>query len=369
MVTRNPLFYDSANSVHRPMDNGDVVPVSTIPVSATIGNRISALTDGLYTGDYYGTVLYVNTATGVDQVGNGTIGAPYKTIAYALSQVNSLFPGGRFQGENFTIALAANQTYPWTVDFTMYGGSITFTFYGDSTYGSFNSNPIGTGANPGEMAGLARPNITPTSSVVSGQNKLAGINRLGGSVRLYGVTVTLPAAPSNPSIANYGGFVDFIRSPIGAKPGDVNWDGTVFNMTDTNAYWGALGIHPRSGVTTLSQFGTQLRINNLLMNAANSPTTAQLTARQYFIKFIMDYAGNNQQQLNLSTNVLNSSTGSGTVIVNWSDTNALIVTGSATNQASFPIAFDLTYGLRNYVFNLINDQQSRPLNFLSSRQI
>lgn len=368
MAIRTPLFYDSTLSVHRPIDNGDLLPVTAIPLSASLGNRVVANTDGLYYGDYSGTVLYVDSVAGND-TNPGTKVSPFLTIAHATAYVSSLFPGSLYKGSNITIALKANQNYPWTTDFSTYRGSdITFAFYGDPNYGDFNSPAVGTGCNPGNMINLQRPVIQPQSSNVNAQWKLAGINRLGGTVYLYGVTISLPAAPASPSLSLYGGYVDFIRCVANSEDGTVSTAGVVINMTDTNAYWGFMGIHSRS-FTKFYQFATQFQINGLKMSAANSPTTAQLGQRQYFFKFFMDAAGNNQTQLNVQTTSLNSSTGSGQVMVDWSDTEALVVTGSTTNLDSYPLAFDPSYGLTNYVFNLNRTSSGVPLNFISSRII
>jgi hypothetical protein len=103
------------------------------------------------------------------------------------------------------------------------------------------------------------------------------------------------------------------------------------------------------------------------MNAANTPTSGQLAAREYFIKFYPELAGNNQTEALLSSTSSLTNPGSGLLAMLWSDVSSLIVTGSKTNLGSFPISFDLTYGLRNYVFNLQFNQQNQPLNIQSSR--
>lgn len=366
MTTQNPSFYDSTLGVIRPMDTGALVPVSSIPVSATVGNRVSLLTDGLYYGDYYGSVYYVNTS-GNDS-NPGTKLSPFATIDHALAFVSSLFYGGRYAGSNITIALQAGQTFVMNNDFNLYPGSdITITFYGDTNYGDFNSAPVGSGANTWEMSDLNRPIISPASSAVSAQWHLAGINRYGGSLKLQGLSIQLPAAPSNPSIANYSGYVDFVRSVnYSNASGYVSLDGSIVNMTDTAAYWGFLGIHSRATVQ-YNHYGSQFQVNGILLSAANSPTTAQLGQRQYFIKFYYDTAGNNQQLIYLSTTTLNSSTASGSAIASWVDTEALTVATGKTNLATYPLCFDSGYGLTNYIYNLNRSSSGVPLNFMCSR--
>jgi hypothetical protein len=103
------------------------------------------------------------------------------------------------------------------------------------------------------------------------------------------------------------------------------------------------------------------------MSASNAPTTSQLKARQYFIKFMQDYAGNNQTVVGLDTNSSNSSAGSGIIFCSWSEAQALVVTGSKTNLSSYPLSFDPGYGLVNYIFNLSKTANGQPLNFINSR--
>jgi hypothetical protein len=367
MTTETPLFFDSVNNVFRPMDSGATIPTTTLPVSATLGNTVQVLSDGLYVGDYNGLVLYVNTSSGSDS-NAGTKLAPFQTLNHCLSYMNSLFPGGQFTG-NMTIAMAAGQTYPWpTTDFQTYAGAnLLITFYGDPNYGDFNSAFVAGTTNPAYMSNLERPIITPPSYTdTSGQYQLYGINRNGGTITLSGVQVNLPAAPVSPGITNYGGFCDFIRNTSGTESGSISLLGSVVNMTDVTAFWGFMGSLSRS-FTRFNQFASQFQINGIVMSAANNPSSAQLAQRQYFIKFLEDYAGNNQNAVWLSTTGANSSNGSGGVQCSWSDTEALVVTGSTTNLASFPQSFLPGYGLINYIYNLTTTSNGQPLNFLNSR--
>ncbi|BAG41645.1 hypothetical protein [Ralstonia phage phiRSL1] len=372
MTQRTPVFYDAANSVHRPMDAGDTVDPTTIQVSTYPGNRLQVLTafgsqNGLYSGALTGT-YYVNTATGADTVNNGSKAAPFKTIDYALSQVIGPSPDSLYRS-NVTLALAAGQTYPLINDFNIYGGQIMFTFYGDPKYGDFNGPLVNGTTVPAFMSDLQRPIITPTASLVTGLNKLSGINRFAGNVVFSGVQINLPAAPSNPSISLYTGLSDMVRGVDGDARGYVQLDGAVVNITDPTAYWGFLGVQARSSSTELHQFASQFQVQGTLVSATSGSNAAQLACRKNFIKFYADYAGNNQQSIFLQTTATNSSSGSGLLDVTWSDTSALIVTGSTPCLASYPIAFDLNYGLNQYITNLIKSQSGVPLNFRSSRQI
>lgn len=373
MKIQTPVFFDSTNNVHRPMDSDATIPVTATAISAAQGNNLQYMADGLYVGYRSGLVLYVDAQNGNN--GNpGTKAAPFQTVDFALQYLVSLFPDGYYGGRNCTIALRAGQDHVWTTDFHMIASSdLKITFYGDAKYGDFNSPAVGTGANPWNMSDLARPNIVPaTSTGAGGLAKLAGINLYGGSISLLGIKITLPSKPSNPALSAYSGVSDFIRSalaglqePVG-DDGMVNLIGSIVNMSDSGAYWGFLGCQARTYIK-FSQYCSQFQIGGRLINAANSPSVAELQARQYFIKFMQDYPGNNQGLLSLDTNSSNSSAGSGIIFCTWSESQAQVVTGNTTNLPTYPLSFDPGYGLVNYIFNLSKTANGQPLNFLNSR--
>jgi hypothetical protein len=366
-VTQNPVFYDSSLGVFRPMDSGALIPTTALPISATDGNVIQNLSDGLYVGQYTGLVLFVNANAGSDSNPPGQIGQPFQTLAHTFSVLNGLFANGQFTG-NVIVALAAGQTYTWNADFVIYGGNIEFTFYGDPTYGNYNSAYVAGTTAPWWMGTtLERPIIAPTSYTnTGGQNMMYGIDRFGGNVSFAGVQINLPAAPSSPNITNYGSNSDFVRNWINPVIGEVSMVGTICNMTDIGGFWGFMGMLARS-ITFFSQAASQFLVNGIEMSSANNPTSAQLAKRQYFLKFYPDYAGNNQTQTWLSGTSSNSSTGSGILFCSWSDTEALVVTGSATNLGTFPPSFLSGYGLINYIYNLNTTANGQPLNFLNTR--
>jgi hypothetical protein len=367
MATQNPVFYDSTQNVHRPMDADATVPPTAVPISASGGNIIQRFSDGLYVGNQNGLAVYVDSVAGNDSNQGTSSGSPFKTIDRAFQFLMGAFPYNRYAGSGVTLALKANQAYPVSGDFNLNTNSdLTITFYGDPKYGNWNSGTQGPGCNPWNISDLQRPVIQPQVSQVNGQWKIGGINRSGGNLYLQGVTVQLPAAPTNPAMALYGGYVDFIRNTSVGDQGFVSIAGVIVNMTDINAYFGLMGSHARS-FTKFYEFCSQFQINGKLMNAANAPTAAQQAARQYFIKFFNDYAGNNQSILNLQTTTANSSTGSGFIMCSWSDALAQTVVGSATNLATFPLSFDPGYGLINYIFNLNKTANGQTLNFLNSR--
>jgi hypothetical protein len=371
---QNPVIYDATGKVHRPMVPGqETMTPSLIALSATPGNRLQSLGDGLYLGAQ-GTAaspyqVYVNSSTGTDAPANGAKTTPYRTLDYALQQVQALFPSSLFSGY-VNVLLQAGQSFSVNNDVTLYSGILVIGFYGDPQYGDMNSTVGGT-TNSQNMADLARPIITFGTSLVNGLNHLAGFNRHGGSLSFVGVQLNLPVAPAAPSNTLYTNYSDVVRSLNNSDPGIVTLVGTIVNMTDVTAYWGLLGVHARSSNTTLTQFTSQFWVDGRALSATASPapTTAELTQRQFFIKFYADYAGNNQSQVFMEDTTANSSTASGLLNLTWADVSALVVTGAKTNLATFPVAFDLTYGLRNYIYNLNHDQQQRPLNVVSSRLI
>jgi hypothetical protein len=366
----NPDVYDATAKVHRPMTSGvEAVNPALVPLSARAGNTIQSVGDGLYVGGQLGsTAYYVNSSTGVDDPAHGTKAAPFRSLDYALAYLSSQSPFGQYRAADTTIALQAGQSFSMNADFNIYGGRVTLTFYGDAQYGDFNGAPIGTGAAPAWMADLNRPVITFAVQNISAQWYMNGINRLGGTVIIRGVKLNLPAAPATPSIGLYSQNIDVVRSPSLADAGYVQLVGSIVNMTDTNAYFGFLGVQARALGLNLTQFASQFQINGLLMNAASGPSAAQLLARQYFIKLYADIPGNTTTSV-LSPTSANSSSGSGILNLSWTDTEALTVTTGKTNLGTFPANFDLSYGIRNYFFGLQKDQQSRPLNVISPRLI
>lgn len=368
-VYQLPTFYDPVNLVIRTMDSTAFLPPAQMPISAQPGNIVQSLADGLYVGSQLAlpSVIYVNTVTGVNAPGNGTLAIPYNTIDYAVSQLVAASINMQLQTST-VIALQAGQTFPLVNNINLYGGTLTFAFYGDPNYGSYSSAPVGTGANPSVMTNLERPIIAPTTSLVNSYYRMAGINVYGGNVSLQGITVQLPMA-AELSISLYSNASDFVRTMDYASPGYLDLQGTIVNMQDITSFWGILGVNPRSSKFTLIQYASQFQIAGMLMDLANIPTAAQLSALQYFIKFYPDYIGSNQQQGVLYNTATTATPASGLLTVNWADTQSFTIETTETNLASFPIAYDLTYGLRKYVYGINFDALDRPVNLISSRTI
>jgi hypothetical protein len=366
-----PTFYDSINQVVRTMDATAFLPPAQMPISAKAGNSVQSLSDGLYVGSQLAlpAEIYVNASTGVNAPGNGTLAMPYQTIDYALAELSAASVNMQLQTST-VIALQAGMTYPMVDDINLYGGTLTFAFYGDPNYGAYNSPPVGTGANPSVMSNLERPIIQPATSLLNNYYRMAGINVYNGNVSLQGVTIELPMAPAGPSIELYANAADFVRPMDYAGPGYLDLQGTIVNMQDITAFWGILGLNPRVSAFTLIQYASQFQVAGMMMSAANMPTTAQLAAIQYFIKFYPDYIGNNQQQGVLYNTATTATPASALLTVTWADTVSFTIeNGVDTNMASFPIAYDLTYGLRKYIYGITYDALDRPVNVISSRTI
>lgn len=352
------------------MDPNGAIPPQQVPISLTPGNLIQANADGVYVGSraYFGSSLVLYVSNSGSDSNPGTKAQPFLTLNQALGYALSLFPGAQLTGA-VTIALQANQTFAFPpTDVPIYSGSnLRFTFYGDPVYGDFDTLVTGTQCKCQYMSDLQRPTITFNVTQTNAQWVMNGINRYGGSVTFEGVTLNLPQAPATPSIALYSIYCDVIRNMDMSDRGYVRLLGSNVNMTDTAAYWGFLGTHSGSLSTSFVQFGSQFLINGKQITALATPTTAQLTQRQYFVKMFAGFAGNNQQTGTLQPSSANSTTASGTISLSWADTESLTVTGSKVSQPSYPIMFDINYGFRNYVFGLQSDQQQRPLNIQSSR--
>lgn len=370
-VYETPTFYDATNQVIRTMDPGAYIPPMITPISMHAGNTLQALSDGLYVGGSVAlpAVVYINTATGVNAPGNGTLTTPYQSLDYALAQLTAASLNMQLQ-TSAVVALQAGQTFPLVNDLNLYGGTLTLTFYSDPKYGSYSNIPVmGTTTDPEFMSDLSRPIIEPAVSSVDNYWHLAGLNIYGGNVILKGVTVELPMAPAQPAITLYSNAADFVRPMNNTTDGYLELLGAVVNMMDVTAFWGILGINPRSAYT-LIQYGSQFQVAGTLLNSLNTTATAaQLAARQYFIKFYPDFVGNNQQQGLLYNTAATATNASGILKVLWADTQSFIITGTSTNLASFPVAYDVIYGLTNYFYGLTYDALSRAINVLSSRAI
>ena len=357
-----PVKYDASLRVHTPMEDGDTIDPAVIPLSARTNNRIRSLTDGLYLGDSLAKNIYYVNSDGQNLPVMGDKSSPMQTLEYCLQQILAQSITGSIEGD-VTIALKAGQTFALTNSYNV-SGRLRLTFYGDANYGDFNSTPIGTGAHPYNMADLARPIIANTVPSTIPRSA-AGFRLVGsGSLRMSGIQINLPARPSSlPTPDEYGNLCDFVTATDYSNSSLI-LEGTIANMTDAQAVYGLLGVHARANAN-LMQYASQLRVLNALLVDTDAPAQS-LIARKYFFKMYYDYPGNNQQQGALVASTANSSTGSGLLKMNWSEVQALTVINQSTNLASFPAMFSQAYGMRNYIFNLVRDQQSRPLNVIAS---
>lgn len=368
MTQRTPVFYDSSLEVHRPMDSGDTVPPSTLPVSVVAGNQLQILGDGLYVGTESGFTLYIDAVNGVD-TNAGTKALPIKTLAQAFTTILALFPGGIYMGSNITIALRCGQTHVQTSDFSIPRGSdLSLAFYGDINYGDFNSGMVNGTTNPWIMSDLSRPTISPGLSTIQSLNKIFGFNLQGGTLNMMGVTVQLPAAAPNNLMTDVSFQADYVRSSAGSQGSLLSLSGVVCNITDTSAYWGLVGCQARTSLN-LTEFATQFQILGQVVTSTSVVSTAVLNARANFIKFYSDFPGNNQTVVSLAATSATASNGSGLIYLSWSDTEALVVTGTKVSLQTSPPAFLSGYGVIEYVTGLTQNSVNQPLNLISSRLI
>lgn len=348
------------------MDTGDQILPALVPISATSGNRLQTLSDGLYLGADPGTVMYVDATAGLD-TNAGTKAAPKQTIGGAYAALAAQFPDNVYHGQSSYIALKCGETHTHSADYAIPKESqLILTFYGDPQYGDFNSAQVAGTTNPWNMADLQRPVIVPVVQAVTTNFKITGWNLNGGELGLQGVTVNLPARASNSDVSVVSAFADYIRSTTSTGTSTLNLVGSIFNITDTVAYWGAFGVQSRSTLS-VNQFSTQFQVGGQILVSTGSWTSTQLAARANFIKFYPDYAGNNQNQTYLQQTAQTASGGSGLLFMSWSDTEALVVTGTKTSQQSFPLSFSQGYGLINYTTGVNRNAAGAYLNFIASR--
>lgn len=352
-----PVVYN--NNAHQPMQSGDKLDNSLIQVSTRAGNQVQFNTDGIYVGSIPALpIAYVNTSTGADVATNGSKSTPFKSLDYAVAQIVS---SAASTGVSAIIALQCGQAFTISQRTTI-SGDLTITFYGDTQYGDFNSSLVNGLVEPWYMEDLVRPTITNVSLVVNSTYQASGLT-LNGSITLQGVSVILPNSPNPlPQPSQYS-VVDFIQGT-----GTLLLNGCTVITNDTTSQFGFIGITARSKIK-FEQFGSQFLINNrqISSTALPSPSTAELLTRAIFIKFYSDYAGGNHNSVMLNPTSINSSNGSGLLELYWSEAERQIVTTTSYNLPTFPVLSDPTYGLAQYFTSLRRDQQSRPLNVVTSR--
>lgn len=361
MTTRYPTYYDGTNKVITPIPTGDTLDPTLIPVSARTGNLLINAGDGLYAG--YNSAqqsVYVSFGSGIDAPGNGSKTTPYKTMDFAIAQQS--FAGGVIGG-SLTIFLKCGETHPLANRYFIDNGLVTLCWYGDPQYGDYPGATVSGTTFPSFMQDLVRPVITLTTSQTNGLWNLSGFNfgnRTTSSSRLLlaGVTTNIPVIPTGATgVDSYGMYSDFVTYANNSN-GTLALEGAQVNKLD-NSCFGMLGVHARATACSLTAFSPQLLVGGQLVQDT-SATVTQLAARQWFIKFYPDYAGNNQTVLTPNTST--GSPGSSLLRLMWSETTAQSVVGPRQNQATFPKRFDPSYGIRNYFNGLVRDQQSRPLN-------
>lgn len=369
MNNQIPLLYDQYHSAHRPMVLGqDVIYPQMIPLSAQPGNKIMILSDGVYYGATPGrSTIYVSTNNGNDNPSAGTQAAPYKTLDYAIQQN---FANGVLNN-SLTILLQANQNYNFTGRYTLdKDAELIIAWYGDPTYGDYPSRISNGNVDSATMPDLQRPVIVNNWALSGVQAYQSGFNIVrNATFGIWGVKVNIASLQGTPPVLDaYGNQCDFVTFVEGAGPGRVaNW-GCIINKPDTVTAFGFLGVTARATTPTWVQYASQFKIQDVLVDAQGG-TPDRLTARKWFVKLYPDTPGNNQFTGTVKPTTSNSSPGSAMLFANYTDVAAMVNATGKSNMATYPVLFDASYGLRNYIFGLNADAQQRPLNFIVGRRM
>lgn len=329
---------------------------TTLPVSAYTGNQLRPRADGLYAGSIPDLPTLYVTSTGIDAATGGARATPLKTLDYALQLVQNNYRSG----QNITVALAAGQTFPMTVE-RYVSCNLTLTYWNDPIYGDFDSAQVTTAANA-TMADLTRPIITPSTYVSSaGAWRVSAI--IGSFLALSGVRVDLPIRPAPaPDPASYG-MMDFFLTVPDQFSGRLRLFGAIINALDALAVSGIMSVMSRTQMV-LDQFASQFLVAGQPVIAGSGAN--ELTRRTSFIKFYSDYPGGNTGTAPaLNPTALNSSNGSGLLNLHWTDTTQQQL-GSTTNVGTYPILTDANFGLRQY-FTGLRKNGAIPVNVISPR--
>ncbi|QRE00332.1 hypothetical protein [Burkholderia phage BCSR5] len=368
MVQRNPLFYDDGMQAHRPLDGGDTIPPSTVPLSPRPGNQIQRLPDGLYYGNTPPKpTIYVDGQAGTDNpASGGSAGSPYKTIDYAL-QHN--FTNNTLANAKIILLLKAGQRFDMAGRYNIVDGArFEIGWYGDPKYADYPSTVGPNSVEASIMSDLTRPVIVTHYGVQGQEVVLSGFNiaeschfRLAGfQVDIAGVSGTAPG------IASYGGYSDFVTFTNGMSGARLVTVGMIANKQDTVTAFGFIGVHARAGLPNWAQFATQMLVAGLPVSAGNN-SPDRLLARGWFIKMYTDIPAASTK-MSVIPDSVNSSPGSGILMLSYTDTAVQTIVSTTQNIGTFPLLADPTFGFRNYILGLTEDSQRRPMNILSSRR-
>lgn len=330
----------------------DQINPNQLPVSDDSGNITQVRSDGLYTGNELPAVAYYVNSSGTDATTSGTKAAPFQTLDYAIQRILTI--AANMKGYTAVIALQSGQSFTLQNRYTM-RGDIEFTYYGDTKYGDFDNNPLGT-FDASSMVDLTRPKITLQRWIYTDWSR-TGVTGIDSDykVTLRGVQLDLP---QNNGADSDGSFAtcDFALGNV-----HVILHGANINKVGLPCYAGVIGTTARSR-TRLSEVATVFTVGGLKVDTTTSPG---LTARPHFIHFYFDSLAPGQGPF-LFPNSSNSSNGSGLLELMWSDSRSTTISGNTT-QETFPVVSNVQYGIRNYFTNLQRDQQSRPLNVWTGR--
>lgn len=350
------------NNGHRPLDPVDQLDPAVIPVSSAAGNQMQVDAEGLFVGigDREPTQVFINTSTGVDAPTSGSQATPFKTLAYALSQIQGR-PDKNLKtfGAVYYFNLMVGQTFELTSQIEIQDTEIHIGFYGDAR-GQWNTQ-IGL-TQLQLLSDVNRPVLK--NRVLLNANSLISCSKFltYGSAKVYfhGLNIEL-AEPSGQT--GTWGVPDLVDGPdleiIGCRVNKLGY-----------SFTGLLSV--RSDRTQrFRQYGSEFLIKGKRINTGQGVggiTLADLEARKHFIHFYLGAGAADfmWDALQLDPDALNSSNGSGILTLLWTDTGVQSI-GGVNSWSTYPPLADASFGLAQYMRGLRRDQQGRPTNVISGR--
>lgn len=248
--------------------NAGFIPVNYIPADATVKGHLEGIDDALGSeSSVNSNVIYQNYANGIDAVGYGSILKPYKTAAYAMSQITTASATNLFTLTTlggYSVETAQIVTKPYV----NWQGETQGTIINNSMpvildVASWNANPSGymyrayltfTGAVQDDFSTLT--NVTPAGAFIQNNTiYIIGNYQVNGNVNNF------------PFIYNYQSYFD---------------NTTIINadlLSDNNYYfsliWGST-----SAVNSVFGNSTSDQVSTLISHA---PTSGSVTSTLYVV--------------------------------------------------------------------------------------
>lgn len=345
-TSRRPLTL--IDNIAQVIPAGDTLESNLVPVSAFAGNKILALTDGLYSGNNINeaNAFYVSSVSGNDNNNGWEKNSPKKTIASVLAQIDELLP--KLQTTpNFKVLLKANESFVLNGSYD-FEYDLTFGFY-DSIYGDYNDKFGTTSAHL--VRDVDRPSLVLETIEGSAPYNLAGFN--AGKFSFYGINIEMP----NKSYAldDYG-LTGAFRFNC-----QVKLNGCNVNLRNK---WGLISVIPNY-TSSLTCYGTTITVNGV---SIDTPDLTDSNDRSSFIRFYLAPATNRENVYLLNPSALTSSNGSGMLVLNWIDSESFEIQNSKVSVESYPKQLPTILGLRNYITGIIRSSNI-PLNVITPKEL